>query len=139
MTLGFFGIPPQFLYIASCYHYYVHEENKICMYVCIMLKHSYLPNQFAHRTVVPLVKLAVGEYEFYKPSIHLNVQVIHWVNHIKYLGSLFNVASHLAVDATCLKTKFFAAMNSVLTTCQCADEFVTVQLTESFCLPLLVY
>jgi hypothetical protein len=32
-TLGFFGIPPQFLYNVSCYHYYAHEENKICMYV----------------------------------------------------------------------------------------------------------
>jgi hypothetical protein len=45
MTLGFFGIPPQFLYIMLCCYYYVHEENKICMYACkpIIANIQFLP------------------------------------------------------------------------------------------------
>jgi hypothetical protein len=50
MTLGFFGIPPQFLFIVSCCHYYVNEENKIrmyvCMYVCLYDRNCFDPCVF---------------------------------------------------------------------------------------------
>jgi hypothetical protein len=59
----------------------------------------------------------VSKYECYKPSMYLNEL---WVNQIKYLGVLFNVRSHLTVDARCLKTKIL-----------CCDEFCLNQ--KSMC------
>jgi hypothetical protein len=49
------------------------------------------------------------------------------------------VGSYPTVGATCLKRKFYDAMNSFLTMSPCIDELVKVQLIKSFRLLLLVY
>jgi hypothetical protein len=64
---------------------------------------------------------------------------VEWVNSFKYLGLTFISGSSIKVDCQVIKRKCYAACNSVLTHSRRNNELVKLQLSKSFCLPLLTY
>jgi hypothetical protein len=65
---------------------------------------------------------------------------IHYVNNIKYLGVVIKSAKKFSCSFDHVKLKFYRAFNSLYAKSKAAQsELVSVQLTKSFCLPLITY
>ena len=79
---------------------------------------------------------------------HLNVQPsdlllghlqLPWVKELPYLGITLISAKSFLVDLSCIRRKFFASVNSILSKCSSTSDMVKLKLLESHCLPILLY
>jgi len=64
---------------------------------------------------------------------------LDWASSFKYLGINFFSGLSLKVNICCIKRSFYKAINSILSYCKTADEFVKLGLVKAYCLPLLTY
>jgi len=69
----------------------------------------------------------------------LGPETIAWCDNFKYLGISFRSGPRLYVDTDVTKRKFFTACNSIFGNCHSTDELIQLQLSESYCFPLLQY
>ena len=72
-------------------------------------------------------------------DIALGSETIAWCDNFKYLGISFCSGPRLYVDTDVTKRKFFTACNSIFGNCHSTDELIQLQLSESYCFPLLQY
>jgi hypothetical protein len=65
---------------------------------------------------------------------------LQFVNEIKYLGVFIPTGIHFSFNINKLKTKFYAALNGILSKCRNnMNEMVTLRLLNAFCRPILLY
>jgi exonuclease III len=67
---------------------------------------------------------------------------LQFVALVKYLGVYIISGLHFMVDISKLKSKFYAALNGILSKCRGRDgmsDMVTMHLINTFCRPLLLY
>jgi hypothetical protein len=62
-----------------------------------------------------------------------------WAMEIKYLGVFLKFGRKLEFSVKSIKLKFFKACNALLNNCSRVTENVKCHLTQSFCLPILLY
>ena len=83
--------------------------------------------------------MAVNHRFLKKPTMHIDNQIIAWVDHLNYLGISFTASTRLNVDINPIKRKFYAVVNSVFSRNSNLEDPVKVHLVNSYCLPILVY
>ncbi len=67
------------------------------------------------------------------------IDSLQFVNEVKYLGTYFAAGSHFMLNINQLKSKFYSALNSILSKCGGhMNEMVTMHLINTFCRPLLL-
>ena len=65
---------------------------------------------------------------------------LQFVSEMKYLGVYISAGTHFSFNITKLKTKFYAALNGILSKCRNSmNEMVTLRLVNAFCRPILLY
>ena len=62
-----------------------------------------------------------------------------WVKELDYLGIRLINAKTFQIDLSCIRRKFFASVNSILSRCCYTSDMVKLKLLESHCLPILLY
>ena len=65
--------------------------------------------------------------------------VIAWADEIKYLGIWICAGKKFTIDLSEYRRKFFTCVNSILNKAKLASDLLKLQLTESYCLPILTY
>ena len=73
-------------------------------------------------------------------SLTCNSEYLMVTDTVKYLGIHIVSGSQFSIDFNKLKSRFYAALNSLLSKCgRYMNEMVTLQLINAFCRPLLLY
>jgi len=72
-------------------------------------------------------------------NMNLGPNSIQWCDSLEYLAVTFHAGLKLKTNIEVIKQKFFMASNSVLGNSRSLDELIQLQLSGSFCLPILRY
>ena len=78
------------------------------------------------------------QYTVNASPMDINGMSLSWVNKLSYLGVVILSGKTFDVDISCVRRKFFSAVNSILKrSSKCTD--VKLHLCEAHCLPILLY
>src|SRR6266536_4369530 len=78
-------------------------------------------------------------YNAHIDSMTIGTDVVNWTTEFKYLGITFKAGKNTSVDISCIKRKFYASVNCILSSSCMQSQLTQLYLQEAYCLPVLLY